>query len=118
MVLDGNNDQLRHTFLMVLDRLGKIDLPTRLPTTMMRAGFVDLSVQMEASTVYTIIGAIDPERRSNHEIEMQAARPEVAKLLGSERACDDFYAAWFDYLDRPDTCTILPIWFVQGTVPW
>jgi hypothetical protein len=39
------------------------------------------------------------------------------QVLGSETARDDFYDAWFGYLDRADTCTVLAIWLFQGSVP-
>lgn len=118
LVLDPKDDELRRSLLAIFGEMAKVDVTSRLPSMMMRAGFVEVSVQIEASPVYTIIGAVDLQRRRNHEIEMQAARPQIARILGSETACDDFYAAWFGYLDRPDTCTILPMWFVQGTVPF
>lgn len=117
IVFDAEDEGLRRSLLTVLAGVGGNDLPARLPTMLMRAGLVEVSVQIEASIVYTVIGAIDSQRKTNHEIEMRAARPYVAKILGSEAACDDFYATWFGYLNRPDTCTILPIWFVQGNVP-
>lgn len=117
IVLDPQDPELRKTLLQVLEGLADISITTRLVTMVMQAGFVDLSVRMDTSRPYTIIGSIDSDRRSSHATEMDAARPYVAQVLGSEAARDEFYDAWFGYLDRADTCTVLPIWFFQGTAP-
>ena len=117
VVLDPQDLELRKTLLQVLEGLADISITTRLLTMLMQAGFVDLSVEIDASKPYTIIGSIDSNRRSSHATEMDAARPYVAQVLGSEAAADEFYNAWFGYLDRADTSTVLPIWFFHGTAP-
>jgi SAM-dependent methyltransferase len=93
------------------------DLTARLPRMLMQAGFVDVSVRMDHDAVYTVIGAIDQPHRQNLATELEAARPYIAEILGGEPACDAFLADWFAYYDRPDTCSVLPLWFVQGIAP-
>ena len=117
IVLDPQDLELRTTLLQVGQGLGDISITNRLLTMLMQAGFVDLSVEIEASKPYSIIGSIDSDRRLSHATEMDAARSYVAQVLGSEAARDEFYDAWFGYLDRADTSTVLPIWFFRGTVP-
>ena len=116
-VLEPDENNLLPTLHRVARGLTDATLPARLPGMLMRAGFVDVSVKMEADAVYTIIGSVDPPRRQNLATEMHAARPYLAKDLGGEAEADAFVAAWLAHLDRPDTSMVLPLWIVQGTMP-
>lgn len=114
--LDPEDVELHQMWDRVVGCLLNASLAAKLPTMLMRAGFVNIDVRLEADAVYTIAGSIDPQRRRNLETMLAAGRAHGASTVGTE-AYDAFCAAWFAYLDRPDTCTVLPLWIVRGSVP-
>lgn len=83
----------------------------------MDAGLVVGEVVFEPDRLYTIIGAIDPERRRNWAEQLAAARRYIAKILGGERQADQFVEAFLAYQDRSDTGSYTALYFVCGTVP-
>ncbi len=60
---------------------------------MIALGFQDVEVAMETDTLFTVIGKIDPERRLNWEKQLQAARPGVVQILGSQDSTDRTHRA-------------------------
>ena len=94
-----------------------ISLPEQLPAMLLQTGYSDVSVDMETDKVLTFTGAIEARSRWNHFTEFTAAMPHFAGPTGGEAAGIALRADWFAYLDHPDTSTILPLWFVRGTVP-
>ena len=63
------------------------------------------------------MGRIDPERRRNWVDQFTAARPYMARVLGSESESDALIEAFFAYQDRPDTASYTALYFASGTVP-
>ncbi len=114
--LDPEDAELHRLWDRVCGCLLNGALPAKLPAMLMRAGFVDVTVRLEADAVYTIVGAIDPPRRRNLKMMLDAGCAHGVSALGSE-VWDAFYDTWFAYLDRPDTCTVLLLWIVRGSVP-
>jgi SAM-dependent methyltransferase len=82
-----------------------------------RAGFADVSVRIEAAPLYTILGRIDPDRRDNLEMLLRAAAARIAGILGGEAAFEAFLGRFLAYLDRPDTCTYTPLYWIRGVAP-
>jgi ubiquinone/menaquinone biosynthesis C-methylase UbiE len=84
---------------------------------MISLGFKQVAVDIEADRVFTVIGKIDAERRWNWEKQWAAARPEVAKILGSEDEAAKFLLRCFAHFDAPETCTFTSLYFTRGRVP-
>jgi SAM-dependent methyltransferase len=83
----------------------------------MDTGLVDIQVDFEPDRLFTVIGAIDPDRRQNFADQLSAARSYITKILGGELEADQFAAAFLRYYDRPDTCSYTALYLVRGTVP-
>ena len=82
-----------------------------------QAGLVDIQVAMEIDNVFTVVGRIDPERRSNWEIQSKAAREQTIKHLGSAAMADAFFDNFIRYQDREDTASYCTLFFVSGRKP-
>lgn len=81
------------------------------------AGLVDIAVDFEPDRLFNIIGRIDPERRQNWVEQWTAARPYIARILGSEAAADQLSAAFLAFQDRPDSSSYTALYFVRGRRP-
>jgi SAM-dependent methyltransferase len=84
---------------------------------MIALGLEDVTADVEADRVFTVIGRIDPERRWNWEEQWRAARPEVAKILSSESEADKCLERFFAHFDDPATCTFTTLYFTRGRLP-
>lgn len=80
-------------------------------------GFDNVTVDMERDKVFTTVGRIDPERRRNWDMQLQAARPALIRLLGSEAKADDFVARFFAHYDDPMTCSFTTLFLTRATKP-
>jgi len=80
-------------------------------------GLADVKVDFEPDRLFTVVGAIDPERRQNFADQLSAARSYITKILGAETAADQFADAFLRYYDGPATCSYTTLYFVRGTVP-
>jgi ubiquinone/menaquinone biosynthesis C-methylase UbiE len=81
------------------------------------AGLVDIEVAMEVDNVYTVVGRIDAERRSNWETQFKAGREHAIKHLGSAAMADAFTDSFMRYQDREDTASYCTLFFVSGRKP-
>ena len=61
-----------------------VNIGRKVPAYMMGLGFRNVAVEIETDTLFTVIGRIDKDRRQNLEIQFQAMRPHLIKILGSE----------------------------------
>lgn len=77
-------------------------------------GFEDVSVKIEADALYTVVGAIDPRRRWNWEMQWRAAWPRLVELAGGEREADEFVNRFMSHYDDPKTCTFTSLFITQG----
>ena len=59
---------------------------------------------------------IDPERRWNCEKLLQSARPQLAQIVGSELAADQFIERLMAHYDDPMTCSYAALYFTRGRV--
>jgi ubiquinone/menaquinone biosynthesis C-methylase UbiE len=82
-----------------------------------QAGLIDIAVAMEADNVFTAVGKIDAERRGNWETQLNAARAQIAKHVGSPALADAFIARFMDYQDREDTASYCTLFIVSGRKP-
>ena len=81
---------------------------------MISLGYKDVQVEMETDTLFTVIGSIDAERRTNWEMQFQAARPHIVTLLGSENAADGLINRILGNYDDPATCSYTTLHFSRG----
>ena len=81
------------------------------------AGFNDIRVDFEPDRLFTVIGAIDSDRRQNLADQLSAAWPYISEILGGEPQADQFCTAFLRHYDNPHTCSYTTLYFVRGTVP-
>ena len=81
---------------------------------LLAAGFEGISVAIEADPIYTVIGAIAPDKRRNAEELLGPAMPRIAALLGSLGEAERFLSDILAYFDRPDTCSYCFLWTIKG----
>jgi SAM-dependent methyltransferase len=81
------------------------------------AGLSEVRVAIEMDAVFTVIGAIDSERRQNWETQWAAARASVIKHVGSRALADAFIDAFLRYQDREDTSSYCTLFFVSARKP-
>jgi ubiquinone/menaquinone biosynthesis C-methylase UbiE len=92
------------------------DIGRKVAPFMIALGFRDVQVQIEADTLFTVIGTIDADRRRNWETQLQAMRPHLVALLGSELSTDRFVKRFLDHYDDPTTCSYTSLYFTRGRV--
>ncbi len=92
------------------------DIGRKVAPFMIALGFRDVQVQIETDTLFTVIGTIDADRRRNWETQLQAMRPHLVALLGSEMSADRFVKRFLNYYDDPTTCSYTSLYFTRGRV--
>jgi SAM-dependent methyltransferase len=76
------------------------------------AGLTNIDVQAEC--YHLIAGEADRHILKQWELKLEIARPQLARVLGSEGAADEQSEAFLDYLRRPDTLTYSTVFTVAG----
>ena len=105
--------ELRAVFTELVDP----DVGRKVAPYLIELGFHNVTADMETDKVFTTVGRIDPERRRNWDRQLQAARPALIKLLGSEDKADDFLARFFAYYDDPLTCSFTTLFLTRAPKP-
>jgi ubiquinone/menaquinone biosynthesis C-methylase UbiE len=100
----------------VIDRLVDYNIGHKVAPYMIDLGFEDVQVAIETDTLFTVIGSIDPERRRNWEMQLQAARPHISQILGSQPAADTLIGDLLAHYDNPTTCSFTDLFFTRGRV--
>jgi ubiquinone/menaquinone biosynthesis C-methylase UbiE len=77
-----------------------------------KAGLKNINVQVEA--YHLIAGKIEPEIFKHWELKLEIAKPQLARLLGSESEAREQAQRFLDYLRRPDTLTYSTVFTVAG----
>jgi SAM-dependent methyltransferase len=98
----------------VMGVLADCDVGRKIAPAMLALGFLDVRVDIETDTIYTIIGSIDAQRRWNSATMFYAARPQIAQSLGSELAADRFIERLLALYDDPMTCSFCSLYFTRG----
>jgi ubiquinone/menaquinone biosynthesis C-methylase UbiE len=83
---------------------------------MISLGFQDVRVDMEADTLFTVIGSVDADRRWNLEAQFQAMRPYLVKIVESESEVNRLADLFLAYYDDPATCSYTSLYFTRGRV--
>ena len=60
---------------------------TKVAPILLKLGYRDVTVKIEADTLFTVVGAIDSRRRWNWEMQWQAARPRLVELVDNPKTC-------------------------------
>jgi SAM-dependent methyltransferase len=106
------NEQARRVFSALVD----CDIGRKVSAMMISLGLSDVKVETENDKIFTVIGRIDAERRWNWEKQLQAARPHLIQIIGSDQGADQFVADFLRNYDDPATCSITTLHFTQGYV--
>jgi len=83
---------------------------------MIELGMRRIKVEIEMDRVFTVVGAIDPERRRNWEVQWSAAQPHIVSQFKSETEARAFIDRFFAHYDDPKTSSITILIFTTGTV--
>jgi ubiquinone/menaquinone biosynthesis C-methylase UbiE len=83
---------------------------------MIALGFNDVRIEIEADTLFTVVGRIDDDRRRNLETQFQAIRPYLVKLMGSETEVSRYIERFLAHYDDPATCSYTSLHFTTGQV--
>jgi SAM-dependent methyltransferase len=111
------DESLQRHILTVFPRLVDVNIGRKTAPIFYECGLINISVLFEPDSLFTTVGTIDPERRENWVVQLAAARPHIAKILGSDDAAREFCDAFVRYYDRPDTSSYTALYFVRGQVP-
>jgi ubiquinone/menaquinone biosynthesis C-methylase UbiE len=98
----------------VMTALVDCDIGRKVAPMMISIGLRDVTVEVEADKIFTVIGRIDAERRWNWEKQFQAARPHLIQIIGSEAGADQFVDTFLNNYDDPTTCSVTTLHFTQG----
>jgi SAM-dependent methyltransferase len=93
-----------------------VNIGRKVPAYMMALGFRDVQVAIETDTLFTVVGRIDKDRRQNLEIQFQAMRPHLIKILGSEDNVTALVDRFLAHYDDPETCSFTSLHFTRGLV--
>jgi SAM-dependent methyltransferase len=104
--------QLRELMSALVD----VNIGRKVAPFMISLGFSDVLVEMETDTLFTVIGGIDPERRWNWQTQLQAARPHIIQIVGSESKADELIDRFLAHYDDPATCSYTALYFTRGRV--
>jgi hypothetical protein len=91
-----------------------VNIGRKVPAYMMGLGFRNVAVEIETDTLFTVIGRIDKDRRQNLEIQFQALRPHLIKILGSEANVTALVDRFLAHYDDPSTCSFTSLHFTRG----
>ena len=108
--------ELEQKIREIMALLVDVNIGRKVPAYMIALGFRDVEVDIEMDTLFTVIGRIDPERRQNVEIQFQAMRPHLTKILGSEESVDRLLERFLAHYDDPATCSFTSLHFTRGLV--
>jgi SAM-dependent methyltransferase len=111
------DEALQRQILSVFPRLVDVYIGRKTAPIFHTCGLIDISVVFEPDSLFTTVGSIDPERRANWVVQLTAARPHIAKILGSDEMAREFSDSFIRYYDRPDTSSYTALYFVRGWVP-
>jgi ubiquinone/menaquinone biosynthesis C-methylase UbiE len=100
----------------VMTALVDCDIGRKVASMMISLGLRNVTIEVEADKIFTVIGCIDAERRWNWEKQFEAARPHLIQIIGSEAVADQFVETFLRNYDDPATCSITTLHFTQGCV--
>jgi ubiquinone/menaquinone biosynthesis C-methylase UbiE len=99
----------------IMTALVDCNIGRKVAPLMISLGFHDVHVEMEADTLFTVIGSIDFERRRNWEVQLRAAAPRQNQIAGAANV-DALIDRFLAYYDDPETCSFTSLYFSSGRV--
>ena len=81
-----------------------------------KAGLENLNVQVDS--YHLIAGEVAPDVRKQWELKLEIARPQTARILGSDSEAKEHSSRFLEYLSRPDTLTYSTVFTVTGEKPF
>jgi ubiquinone/menaquinone biosynthesis C-methylase UbiE len=72
------------------------------------------NIEVHAESYHLIAGQADPHILNQWELKLKIARPQLSRVLGSEREAEEQSQAFLEYLRRPDTLTYSTVFTVAG----
>jgi ubiquinone/menaquinone biosynthesis C-methylase UbiE len=106
------DQQIREVMAVVVD----VNIGRKVAPFMISLGFQDVHVEIEADTLFTVIGSVDADRRRNLETQFQAMRPHLVKIMGSESEVNRLLQRFLAHYDDPATCSYTSLYFTRGRV--
>jgi ubiquinone/menaquinone biosynthesis C-methylase UbiE len=73
-----------------------------------------MNIEVQAESYHLIAGEADANILRQWELKLEIARPQLARVLGSEHEAERQSAAFLEYLRRPDTLTYSTVFTVAG----
>ena len=80
-----------------------------------KAALTNIKVQVEP--YHLIAGEVQPEILKQWQLKVEIALPQVARVLGSDAAAQEYGSRFIEYLRRPDTLTYSNVFTVTGQKP-
>jgi SAM-dependent methyltransferase len=97
--------------------IADMHLAPKLPSMLTRAGFRDVSVEIELDPIYSAVGSMSESGLRNFSEVFNAAFDRVAATLGSRAESERFIKESLAYFSRPDTYTYSLLWTIKGSAP-
>ena len=72
------------------------------------------NIEVQAECYHLIAGEAEPHILEQWELKLEIAKPQLARVLGSERKAEEQSLAFLEYLRRPDTLTYSTVFTVAG----
>lgn len=98
----------------IMPQFVDVGVGRRVAPGLLARGFHDVSVHIETDTLFTVVGAIDPLRRRNWELQWRAARPKLVEIEGGEEKADRFIDQFLRHHDDPRSCTFTSLYVTRG----
>ena len=108
--------ELERKIREIMALLVDVNIGRKVLAYMIALGFRDVQVDIETDTLFTVIGRIDADRRQNLEIQFQAMRPHLVKILGTEANVTQLIDRFLAHYDDPATCSLTSLHFTRGPV--
>ena len=80
-----------------------------------KAGLENVEVQVEC--YHLIAGEIAPNVLQQWQLKLEIAKPQMARIFGSETEAKKISRRFLEYLSRPDTLTYSTVFTVTGQKP-
>jgi ubiquinone/menaquinone biosynthesis C-methylase UbiE len=77
-----------------------------------KAGLTNIDAQVEC--YHLIAGEIEPNILKQWELKLEIAVPQIARILGGERAAREQIQGFIEYLRKPDTLTYSNVFTITG----
>lgn len=101
----------------VMSSLVDTQMGRKVAPYMMELGLQGVTIEIEKDRVFTVVGAIDEERRRNWAIQWSAALPHIVSQFPSEIDAREFVNRFMAIHDDPKTSSITTMIVSSGMVP-